>query len=188
MAETEKEPKKKGGMVKKLLIPLVAVLVLGGGGAAAGFFAAGMIGGGEHEDPNAPKVVLKDGTTVSAKAAGLKQVASGSHLDAKFKVTYLPIEEPFTANLRGGGGFAQMSLAVSTYFDDKVPTALTEHNIAIRSAILMAISDFDPIQLETIEGKEQLKGQLKKVINDVLVDKTGFAGVEDVYFTSFVVQ
>lgn len=187
MAETEKEPKKKGGMVKKLLIPLVAVLVLGGGGAAAGFFAAGMIGG-EHEDPNAPKVVLKDGTTVSAKAAGLKQVASGSHLDAKFKVTYLPIEEPFTANLRGGGGFAQMSLAVSTYFDEKVPAALTEHNIAIRSAILMAISDFDPIQLETIEGKEQLKGQLKKVINDVLVDKTGFAGVEDVYFTSFVVQ
>ena len=81
-----------------------------------------------------------------------------------------------------------MSLAVSTYFDEKVPAALTEHNIAIRSAILMAISDFDPIQLETIEGKEQLKGQLKKVINDVLVDKTGFAGVEDVYFTSFVVQ
>ncbi|WP_017672134.1 flagellar basal body-associated FliL family protein [Blastomonas sp. AAP53] len=188
MADTEKEPKKKGGLVKKLLIPLLAVVVLGGGGAAAGFFAAGMVGGKEHEDPNAPKVVLKDGTTVSAKAAGLKQVASGSHLDAKFKVTYLPIEEPFTANLRGDSGFAQMSLAVSTYFDDKVPAALTEHTIAIRSAILMTLSEFDSTQLESLEGKEVLKGEIKKVINDTLVEKTGFAGVEDVYFTSFVVQ
>lgn len=188
MADTEKAPKKKGGMVKKLLIPLVAVLVLGGGGAAAGFFAAGMIGGGEHEDPNAPKVVLKDGTTVSAKAAGLKQAAADTHLDAKFKVTYFPIEEPFTANLRGDTGFAQMSLAVSTYFDEKITAALTEHNIAVRSAVLMTISEFDAMQLESMEGKNQLKGQIKKVINDTLTEKTGFGGVEDVYFTSIVVQ
>ncbi len=188
MAETEKEPKKKGGMVKKLLIPLIAVLVLGGGGAAAGFFAAGMIGGGEHEDPNAPKVVLKDGTTVSAKAAGLKNPGSATQLDAKFKVTYFPIEEPFTANLRGDTGFAQMSLAVSTYFDEKITAALTEHNIAVRSAVLMTISEFDAMQLESMEGKNQLKGQIKKVINDTLTEKTGFGGVEDVYFTSIVVQ
>ena len=44
------------------------------------------------------------------------------------------------------------------------------------------------MQLETLEGKEQLKGEIKKVINNTLVEKTGFAGVEDVYFTSFVVQ
>lgn len=188
MAETEKEPKKKGGLVKKLLIPVLLVAVLGGGGAAAGFFAAGMIGGGEHEDPNAPKVVLKDGTTVSAKAAGIKEVASGNHMDAKFKVTYIPIEEAFTANLRGDTGFAQMALAVSTYFDEKVPAALTEHNIAVRSAVLMTISEFDAMQLESLEGKEQLKGQIKKVINETLTEKTGFGGVEDVYFTSIVVQ
>lgn len=189
MAETETEPKKKkGGMVKKLLIPLVLVVVLGGGGAAGGFFAAGMIGGGEHEDPNAPKVVLKDGSTVSAKAAGLKQVASGDHMDAKFKVTYFPIEEPFTANLRGDTGFAQMSLAVSTYFDEKVTAALTEHNIAVRSAVLMSISEFDAMSLESMQGKEQLKGEIKKVINETLTEKTGFGGVEDIYFTSLVVQ
>lgn len=188
MAETEKEPKKKGGMVKKLLVPLLAVLVLGGGGAAAGFFAAGMIGGGEHEDPNAPKVVLKDGTTVSAKAAGLKNPGSATQLDAKFKVTYFPIEEPFTANLRGDTGFAQMSLAVSTYFDEKITAAMTEHNIAVRSAVLMTISEFDAMQLESLEGKEALKGKIKDVVNATLTEKTGFGGIEDVYFTSIVVQ
>ena len=30
-----------------------------------------------------------------------------------------------------------MSLAVSTYFDEKITAALTEHNIAVRSAVLM---------------------------------------------------
>jgi flagellar FliL protein len=188
MAETEKEPKKKGGLVKKLLVPALLVAVLGGGGAAAGFFAAGMMGGGEHDDPNAPKVVLKDGSKVSAKVAGIKDAPTGSHLDAKFKVTYFPIEEAFTANLRGDAGFAQMSLAVSTYFDDKVTAALTEHNIAVRSAVLMTISEFDALTLESMEGKEQLKGQIKKVINATLTEKTGFGGIEDVYFTSLVVQ
>lgn len=188
MAETEKEPKKKGGLVKKLLIPVLLVAGLGGGGAAAGFFAAGMIGGGEHEDPNAPKVVLKDGSTVSAKAAGLKNVPKGALLDTKFKVTYFPIEEPFTANLRGETGFAQMALAVSTYFDDKVTASLTEHNIAIRSAVLMTISESDAMALETMEGKERLKTEIRDVINKTLTEKTGFGGIEDVYFTSFVVQ
>lgn len=189
MAETEKEPKKKGGLVKKLLIPVLLVAGLGGGGAAAGFFAAGMIGGGgEHEDPNAPKVVLKDGSTVSAKAAGIKGAPKGALLDSKFKVTYFPIEEPFTANLRGDTGFAQMSLAVSTYFDDKVTAALTEHTIAIRSAVLMTISENDAMALESLEGKERLKQQIRDVINKTLTEKTGFGGIEDVYFTSLVVQ
>jgi flagellar FliL protein len=188
MAETEKEPKKKGGLVKKLLIPVVLVAVLGGGGAAGGFFAAGMLGGGEKEDPDAPKVVLKDGSTVSAKAAGIKDGSKSGHLDSKFKVTYFPIEEPFTANLRGDTGFAQMSLAVSTYFDDKITAALTDHNIAVRSAVLMTISESDAMALESLEGKEKLKQQIKDVINDTLTEKTGFGGIEDVYFTSLVIQ
>lgn len=188
MAEAEKEPKKKGGLVKKLLIPILLVAGLGGGGAAAGFFAAGMIGGGEKEDPNAPKVVLKDGSTVSAKAAGIKGAHSGALLDSKFKVTYYTMEQPFTANLRGNAGFAQMSLAVSTYFDEKIIEALKEHDIAVRSAVLMAISENDAMALETLEGKEKLKVQIRDVINSTLTEKTGFGGIEDVYFTSLVVQ
>ena len=71
---------------------------------------------------------------------------------------------------------------------EHITVALTEHNIAVRSAVLMTISEFDAMQLESLEGKEQLKGQIKKVVNETLTEKTGFGGIEDVYFTSIVVQ
>ncbi|WP_373489051.1 flagellar basal body-associated protein FliL [Blastomonas sp.] len=189
MSDKDKEPKKKGGLVKKLLIPVLLVAGLGGGGAAAGFFAAGAFGGsGPTEDPNAPKVVMKDGSKVSASAAGIKGAPSGAVMDSKFKVTYYPMEQPFTANLRGDTGFAQMSLAVSTYFDEKIVEALKEHDIAVRSAVLMTISENDAMSLESMEGKQRLKQQIKDVINKTLSEKAGFGGVDDVYFTSLVVQ
>lgn len=194
MAEEAKEDEgkkaKKGGGFKRILFILLFVIILGGGGAAGGYFAAGALGGGEHaepEDPNAPKVIMKDGTAVSAKEAGLSHAPQGAKT-AQFKVTYHTIEDPFTSNLKGGSGFAQVSLAVSTYYDEKIIEALTEHDIAIRSAVLMAISERTVSALETTEGKNELKGALKTTINDVLEAKTGFRGVDDVYFTGFVVQ
>lgn len=188
MSDNEKEPKKKGGLVKRLMVPLLAVAILGGGGAAGGFFFAGtMQPHAPGEDPNAPKIVLKDGSTVSAAEAGLKNAPKAA-LNNNFKVTYFKIEEPFTANLRGNTGFMQASLAVSTYYDERITEALTEHDIAIRSAVILAISENEALALESMQGKERLKNQLKDVINNVLESKTGFGGIEDVYFTNLVVQ
>lgn len=188
MSTNEKEPKKKGGLVKRLMVPILAVAILGGGGAAAGFFFAGtMAPAGAHEDPNAPKIVLKDGSTVSAREAGLKSAPKAA-LNNNFKVTYYKIEEPFTANLRGNTGFMQASLAVSTYYDARIIDALKEHDIAIRSAVILAISENEALTLESMQGKEQLKGQLKDVINNVLETSSGFGGIEDVYFTNLVIQ
>lgn len=188
MSDKEKEAKKKPGLVKKLMIPLAAILVLGGGGAAAGFFFAGTIAPqGEQEDPNAPKVVLKDGSTVSAKEAGIAGAPTAA-MNSNFKITYHKIEEPFTANLAGNTGFMQATLAVSTYYDERVIEALVEHDIAIRSAVILAISENDALTLESNDGKEKLKAQLKGVINDTLETATAFRGIEDVYFTSLVIQ
>ncbi|MEZ5709269.1 MAG: flagellar basal body-associated FliL family protein [Blastomonas sp.] len=189
MSDKENAPKKKG-LVKRLMIPLVMVAALGGGGAVAGYFAAGQMGGhGPAEDPNAPKIVLKDGSTISAAEAGIAQKSTGKKaMGDHFKVTYYQIEQPFTANLRGNTGFMQASLAVSTYYDEKVVEALQQHDIAIRSAVILAISENDALSLESQSGKERLKTELKDTINHVLEEKTGFSGIDDVYFTNLVVQ
>lgn len=189
MSGTEEKKPKKGGKLKKLMIPLIAIIVLGGGGAAGGYFAAGALGGShEAEDPNAPKLVMKDGSHVSAGSIGAHGAEAKKLPTHNFKVTYYPIEQPFTSNLHGGGGFAQVALAVSTYYDEKVTEALTEHDIAVRSAVLMTLAEADAEELETTPGKEKLKIALKNVINRTLEEKTGFGGIDDVYFTSFVVQ
>lgn len=187
MSAKEEKPK-KGGVVKRLMVPLIAIIVLGGGGAAGGYYVASSMGGHAGEDPDMPKLVMKDGSTVSASEIGLKGESSKAGPKSKLKVTYYPMEEAFTSNLRGGGGFAQVKLAVSTYYDERVVKAMEEHNIAIRSAILTAMAEHDGMELETRDGKKKLKADLRDTINETLEEKTGFGGIDDVYFSSFVVQ
>lgn len=191
MSETktkdEKPKSKKKGKVKTVLLASGLIVVLGGGGAAGGFYAAGMIGG-EHEepeDPNKPKIILKDGTAVSEKEAGQ---ALPKETTSDFKVTYHQIEQPFTSNLSNSDSFAQLSLAVSTFYDERVFENVTNHEIAIRSAVLMELGQQDAAGLEEPEGKLRLKRKLRDIINDTLKEKTGFGGIEDVYFTNMVVQ
>ncbi|MEP3227121.1 MAG: flagellar basal body-associated FliL family protein [Parasphingorhabdus sp.] len=183
----EEKPVKKKGKMKGLIVGLVAIIVLGGGGAAGGYYVAGTMGGeaGEPEDPNKPKIILKDGTAVSEKEA---KTAVLDEDDSKFKVTYHQIEQPFTSNLSNSESFAQLSLAISTYYDERVVENVTAHEIAIRSAVLMELGQQDPFELDTSEGKVKLKKKLRGVINATLKEKAGFGGIEDVYFTSMVVQ
>ncbi|QJB68023.1 flagellar basal body-associated FliL family protein [Parasphingorhabdus halotolerans] len=191
MSETKSEEEipvvKKKGKLKPLLLGTVLIVLFGGGGAAGGFYAAGIIGGGSEqaEDPNKPKIVLKDGTAVSDKEAGK---AAPKQSSSAFKVTYHQIEQPFTSNLSNSDSFAQLSIAVSTYYDERVFENVVNHEIAIRSAVLMELGQQDAFELEAPEGKLKLKKRLREIINQTLEEKTGFGGIEDVYFTNMVVQ
>jgi flagellar FliL protein len=203
----DKDAKKKGGGKKKLIMLVGAIVLLGGGGAAAGFYAAGSMHKeeGPHEDPNKPQLVLKGenpeeiATTWAAKAkeAGLAgEVPNGGKgLDlprpknsAAYQATYFQIPAPFTSNLADSDAFAQVSIAVSTYYDNRVIQAVTAHELAIRSSILMMLAQEDELALGTPQGKEALQGKLLKIINDTLKAKTGYTGVDNVYFTNFVIQ
>ena len=58
----------------------------------------------------------------------------------------------------------------------------------VRSAVLETLAQQDADFINTPQGKVALRGALKKAINDVLSRRTGFGGVDDVYFTSFIIQ
>jgi flagellar protein FliL len=203
----DKDAKKKGGGKKKLIMLVGAIVLLGGGGAAAGFYAAGSMHKeeGPHEDPNKPQLVLKGenpeeiATTWAAKAkeegASGEVVNHGKGMDlprpknsAAYQATYFQIPAPFTSNMADSDAFAQVSIAVSTYYDNRVIQAVTAHELAIRSSILMMLAQEDELALGTPQGKEALQGKLLKIINDTLKAKTGYSGVDNVYFTNFVIQ
>ena len=183
--------KKKRGKLKKLVLLLVILIVVGGVGVAGGLYAmtGSVFGGGDHaeaEDPDQPQLVVREG--VSSEAADAARARSGTPDPRVFQATYLPLEGNFTSNLRGGDAFVQVGLGVSTFYDERVPERLTRHNMAIRSAILLALSESDPSALTTLRGKEELKATLRNAINNVLTNREGFGGIDDVYFTSFVTQ
>ncbi|KQM93251.1 flagellar basal body protein FliL [Sphingomonas sp. Leaf22] len=102
--------------------------------------------------------------------------------------TYYAMEKEFTSNLSDSTHFIQVGVAISTSYDNKVIENLKTHEIAIRSAILLALGETTEDQVFTPEGKKQLSLRLKKAINDTLEQKEGFGGIGNVYFTTFVVQ
>ncbi|KQT34737.1 flagellar basal body protein FliL [Sphingomonas sp. Leaf412] len=207
-------PAKKKGKMKKILVAVIGVGVLVGGGVGAGLYAAGsgMIGGGAHagpaEDPNKPKLVPKaeqkhageggegegggdhgggEGEEAAEGEAKGAPTPAGSGGE-KYASNYYAMERDFTSNLQDSAHIVQVGVAVSTPYDDKVITNLKTNDIAVRSAILMALGDTTEDQVFSSEGKKQLQKRLVASINQVLKEKEGFGGIGNVYFTNFVVQ
>ncbi len=197
---------KKGGSKKKLLVLIGGLALLGGGGAAAGFYAAGSMNKAEgpQEDANRPQLVLKgespediaNGWIAKARAQSGKgglQVGNGVDLPrpgnpVAYQATYFQIPVPFTSNLTDSDAFVQVSIAVATYYDHRVIEAVQTHETAIRSAVLMMMAQEHEVALSEPQGKEALQAKLVRIINDTLKEKTGFGGVDNVYFTNFVIQ
>ena len=65
---------------------------------------------------------------------------------------------------------------------------LQEHETALRSRVLAELAATDEMSLIEVHGKEELQKRLTKAMNEVLEEREGFGGVENVYFRSFIVQ
>jgi flagellar protein FliL len=211
MSDEKKAKKKKGGGMKVILLAAVA-LVLGGVGTAGGLYAAGFFSAkeeGPKEDPNKPVLVLAgENAEEVAKAHGMGGEGHGgggaAHASghkpgkgidlpspanpAAYQATYFQLQAPFTSNMSDTDAFAQISVAVSTYYDLRVVEAIKTHEMAIRSQVLMLLAQQPEAMLSTPDGKRQLQAKIKTIINDVLKQKTGYGGVDNVYFTNFVIQ
>jgi flagellar FliL protein len=193
--ETKADAPKKKGKGKLIILMLVAVLLVGGG-TAGGLWAAGMLGGAKAAGPEGPKLVPKseqkrtfangkDGESVPA-SSGTKP-PSGSGGD-KYASNYYTMDKDFTSNLRDSPHYVQIGIAVSTPYDDSVIENLKTNEIAVRSAVLMALGDSTEDEVTTGDGKKRLAQRLVQAINATLKQKEGFGGISNVYFTNFVVQ
>jgi flagellar FliL protein len=196
-------PKKKKGKGKLLLFVAAPLLLVGGGagayGVQAGWFNAGA-GGHAGAKSNEPKLVPKSeekrggqggehGGSGEGEAAGHGgQATPAGEGGDKYASTYYPLEKEFTSNLQDSVHFIQVGIAVSTPYDEKVLDNIKTHEIAIRSAVLMALGETSEDQVFTAEGKKAIQGRLAGAINAVLKEKEGFGGVSNVYFTNFIVQ
>jgi flagellar protein FliL len=206
-AKTEDAAPKKKGKLPKMLVMGVGALVLLGGGVGAGLYAAssGMVGGGgahveaEEDKPKlVPKSEQKRGGGEGGEGHGGGEGESSGHGGGKpvpeggagerYASNYYAMEKEFTANLQDSVHMIQVGVAISTPYDDTVIENLKTNEIAVRSAVLMALGDTTEDQVFTSAGKATLGKRVAKAINDTLEQKEGFGGVSNVYFTNFVVQ
>jgi flagellar FliL protein len=210
MSDEAKPKKKKGGGMKMILLILIA-MVLGGVGAAGGLYAAGFFSPkkeGPKEDPNRPVLVLAGENAediAKAHGGGGEGHEGGGHVagghapgkgvdlpapvnPAAYQATYFQLQTPFTSNMSDTDAFAQISIAVSTDYDMRVIEAIKTLEMAFRSQVLMMLAQQPEAMLSTPDGKKGLQAKIKLIINDILKQKTGYGGVDNVYFTNFVIQ
>ena len=210
MAEENKNENdaKKGGLVKYILFGLGGVALLGVG------LGVGIFMGGSDTDPSSEisQIIEKKENPDADEEAentaediveecteeekdeegncpvGPKKIPKLVPEEELFATTYYEFPGNFTTNLKGSKKFLQISLGVSTQYDEAVMVNVESHQLALRSEILGVMSEFTMEDLAGREGKGQLAVSLKDAINGILEGVEGFGGVENVHFTSFVLQ
>jgi flagellar FliL protein len=183
------KPNKRKGLVFKLALGLL--LVGAGGGGAYALMASGMVGASKEEGPDVPRLVRKGAVDPYAPAVGRGQEkAEFVHGEggSEYRIAYYTFPEEFTSNLRDSDAMVQLSLAASTRYDGRVLMWLDEHELAIRSRLLVEIADTAEEDVYSPEGKAKLQKRLTAAINAVLEATEGFGGVDNVHFRSFIVQ
>jgi flagellar FliL protein len=102
---------------------------------------------------------------------------------------YLAMDPPLVVSFedRSAIRFLQVTVEVMAR-DDKAIEAVNTHMPVIRNNLLMLMGGKTLTDLTGREGKEQLRQESLSEVQRILKDNTGEPGIEDLYFTSFVVQ
>ena len=102
---------------------------------------------------------------------------------------YESMDKPIVANFthKGRERYLQLVAQFMTRSDETV-LAIRQHMPVIVDHIyrLLAERDFETIQ--SLEGREELRGAVLMKVKEILAANTGDEGVEEVYFTTYVFQ
>ncbi len=190
--EENNEPKKRGGLIKILIFAFggIALIGLGLGGGFVLF-------GSTQPDPSEEieKIIERKMEEADAQKVAEDEAIKGDSKVVKetpeidtFMTTYFEFPGTFTTNLINSRKFLQVGLGVSTQYDDTVMEHVESHQLALRSEILNTMSEFSEDDIQGKAGREALAAALSASINAKLVALEDFGGIQEVHFTSFVLQ
>ena len=95
-----------------------------------------------------------------------------------FLTTYYEFPGSFTTNLMNSRKFLQISVGVSTQYDDRVMVNVEAHQLALRSEILGTMSEFTEESIQGKAGREALATSLQDAINSKLTILENFGVLE----------
>lgn len=186
-AEKPPEPPKASGRgIVGLAINGAGIFVL----ALAAVLAGGFVNAKLHPTQELVmsadgKLMLKPPPVEKKEAAGEAEDKSGPPKPA----IYFAFDPPLIVNFDDSQAvrFLQLQIEVLTR-DEKYVEAVKLHQPIIRNNLLMLMNGRDYKTLMTREGKEALRIECLKEVQRILKKETGATAVEDLFFTSFVVQ
>lgn len=165
----------KGGGAKKII--LIVALALGGlvaiVGAMVGTLWALGIFPVQHAAPAA--------AAEHAEVAHVEEV--------KQAAVYVKLDPPFVVNFDGQGKARFLQVVMELMGRDEAKLEEAQHHMpAIRNKMLLLLSSQSYDVLSTVEGKELLRQNALVDIQAILEQELGEPVIEDLYFTSLVMQ
>ncbi|MCK4742490.1 MAG: flagellar basal body-associated FliL family protein [Sulfuriflexus sp.] len=172
-AETDSKPSNK----KKIIIFAVVGILVVGLAVGATLFFTGVIGG--------------DATTEVSEESATEDAAEEETAEAEVPTdtVYHKFKPAFVVNFEDKGKlrFLQVDLSVSTKLPSVID-ALVKHEPVIRNNLVLLYSSKKAGELNSIEGKELLRTETREAIQQIMKDNIGNTGIDEVFFTGFVVQ
>jgi len=102
---------------------------------------------------------------------------------------YFEIQTPFVVNLADSDQlvFLQVNAQLKMK-NEALKDYLFAHLPAIQHTVMLVLSEQIAKDIKTVAGKQRLRDKTLKEIQDLLTVQIGDAAIDDIYFTSFIVQ
>jgi flagellar FliL protein len=188
--EIEVEGKKKSPLIKIIVIALVALLLLVGT-AVGTMFVTGFF---DKKDTLAAEQAMKameegasDPKSAASDTTPQKKAKESPELE-RFEKSYMELEKPLVSNLTGTRKVIQLNAAIMTHYDERVFKNAKKHEFALRSVALDVMRQTTEADMAKPEFRKELAAKIREEMNALLQKYEDFGGIEEVYFTSFVVQ
>ena len=185
--EGEKKPKSP---IVLIIVGVVGLLIILASTVAGTLFLTGFFN--PKPDPEHAEAAAdghgKDGKGKDGKDAKPGKKVKDSPELTRFEYTYLQIEREFLVNLSGSKKVMSVQLAVMTHYDERVFENVKKHEFALRSVIMDVMRQTQEAELTKPEFRKELAAKIRDSMNTLLEKYEDFGGIEDIYFTNFIVQ
>jgi flagellar FliL protein len=189
----EEAPKRKINFNKIALFGLGPIVLLGVGLGAGAFLFMPTQTPVEQVEALIEKKLKQAGQLPSEDGLNEEdlepqKVSKETPVNETFVTSYYTFADNFTTNLSQSKQFLQISVGVSTQYDETVIENVEKHQMAMRSEVLGVMGTYSVDDIDGKVGRDKLANSIKDAINMKLEELEGFGGVEGVHFTSFVLQ
>jgi flagellar protein FliL len=183
----KKKERKPAGPITLVIVGAIALFVAILGAQVAAPILTKMIEG----DPNAPvdEAALEEEQLALAEPEPEPEPEEESEEPLEPAI-YVPLDPPFVVSFTDDNGdtrFLQLTLQAMAR-DEHTIEEIKTHGPAIRNAFLFLISGYKVEELTTLEGKEKLRAAMLGSANEIMEKNTGEPSIEELFFTSLVIQ
>jgi flagellar FliL protein len=200
--DNETEGKKKSPILKILLLVIGVIILLAGTvfGTlfATGFFDEKPAISAEEALEGAEGAALEGrpassagggaGAPSSGPPANVERVTRQSPERTRFEFRYHEVDREFLVNLTNSRRVMQVQIALMTRYDQRVFDNFMKHEFAIRSVTLDVMRQVTEADTTAPDFRVKLAENIREAMNAKLEEFEDFGGIEEVYFTTFVIQ